>query len=152
MKAAATAQKPRREYPKDGDSRRKRQQKERRLAAINGQPSEGRTAKAWGRYALQKRGGKSCPIDIRQKINAATFILWRALCLQSFIVKDQKKRGNLLNLRTRTLPGVNEKYDALFKQWKEINDELQLRPKQHSKIPTLKEVLAEEEAGEWRER
>jgi len=70
MKAAATAQKPRREYHKDGDSRRKRQQKERRLAAINGQPSEGRTAKAWGRYALQKRGGKSCPIDIRQKINA----------------------------------------------------------------------------------
>ena len=103
-----------------------RSSKERRRRAINGATQAGREAKAWRAYALSKKGGKSCPVDVKHKIDSATFALWRALMLRQFIVADQRQRGNLLNLRTRTLPSFHEKYDALMDRWQKINDELQL--------------------------
>jgi hypothetical protein len=100
--------------------------KERGIDAIDGRTREGKEAKAWRRYALERKGGKSCPIDVRKKIDGGTMYLWRALELCAFIVADQRRRGNLLNMRHRTLPAVNEQYDTAFEQWKRINDELEL--------------------------
>ena len=59
--------------------------------AIDGRTATGRKAKAWRAYALQKKGGEQCPIDTREKIEAGTFSLWRALFLQSYIVADAEK-------------------------------------------------------------
>jgi hypothetical protein len=126
MSNAQPKQKPSRQYQKHGDTTRARLEREHRLKAINGSTAAGRDAKAWRAYALSKKGGKQCPVDLKQKIEAGTFALWRALELRAFIVADQRRRGSLLNLRYRTLPSVNEHYDTALSQWQKINDELQL--------------------------
>jgi hypothetical protein len=115
-----------REYKKHGDSYRQRLLKERGIDAIDGRTPAGKKAKAWGRYALEKKGGKSCRIDTREKIEAGTFSLWRALCLRSYIVADARKRGTPINKRYAKLPMINEQYDTAMNQWQRINDELQL--------------------------
>src|ERR1041384_6455553 len=126
MTAAATAQKPPREYRKHGDSYRQRLLKERGIEAIDGRTATGRKAKAWRDYALEKKGGKQCPIDTREKIEAGTFSLWRALCLRSYIVADARSRGTPINKRRVKLPAINEQYDTAINQWQRINDELEL--------------------------
>jgi hypothetical protein len=93
MSSAVTARKHRREYQKHGDIYRQRLLKERGVDAINGRTRDGKKAKAWRAYALAKKGGKSCPIDVREKIEAGTFSLWRALCLRSYIAADARRRG-----------------------------------------------------------
>jgi hypothetical protein len=75
---------------------------------------------------LDKKGGKSCPIDVREKIEAGTISLWRALCLMSYIIADARKRGTPINRRSGTLPRINEQYDTAMNQWQRINNELQL--------------------------
>jgi hypothetical protein len=46
---------------------------------------------------LDKKGGKACPVDVRAKIDAATFYLWRAIELRAYIVADARKRGTPIN-------------------------------------------------------
>jgi hypothetical protein len=108
----------------------------------SGRSRSGKRAEAWYRYALKLKGGKECPYDLREKIEAGTFALWRALELRAFIVADQRTRGNLLNMRTRTLPGVNESYDTAFEQWKRINDELELDKAKAPSLADLRQELA----------
>jgi len=122
MRQAATAQKSRREYHKHGDSYRQRLLKERGIDAIDGRTRAGK----WRRYALKKKGGKSCLVDTKEKIEAGTFSLWRALHLRDFIVEDARQRGTPINKRRRELPRVNEQHDTLYNQWERINDELEL--------------------------
>jgi hypothetical protein len=117
---------PRRQYLTHRDNYRQRSLKERGIDAIDGRTSPGRKAKAWRAYALQKRGGKACPIDTREKIEAGTFSLWRALCLRSYIVADARSRGTPINKRRVKLPAINEQYDTAMSQWQRINDELEL--------------------------
>src|ERR1043165_4502530 len=126
MKAAVSAQKPLREYRKPGDSYRQRLLKERGIDAIDGRTATGRKAKAWRDYALEKKGGKQCPIDTREKIEAGTFSLWRALCLRSYIVADARSPGTPINKRRVKLPAINEQYDTAMSPWQRINDELEL--------------------------
>jgi len=126
MKAAATAHKPPREYRKHRDNYRQRLLKERGIDAIDGRTATGRKAKAWRAFALQKKGGKQCLIDTREKIEAGTFSLWRALCLRSYIVADARSRGTPINKRRVKLPAINEQYDTAMNQWQRINDELEL--------------------------
>jgi len=126
MNSAAPMSKSRRSYLKHWDIYRRRLLKERGIDAIDARTIPGRRAKAWLNYALQKKGGKSCPIDLREKIEAGAFYLWRALCLRSFIVTDARKRGGPLNRRYAVLPAVNDQYDTAMSQWQKINDELEL--------------------------
>jgi hypothetical protein len=127
MSGAASAHKGRREYVKHGDSYRQRLLKERGIDAIDGRTGAGKRAKAWRGYALEKKGGKSCAVDAREIIEGGAFYLWRALELRSHIVADARRRGTPINKRRARLPGINEQHDALFEQWKAINDELELR-------------------------
>jgi hypothetical protein len=78
MSDAAATQNGRRGYQKHGDSYRQRLLKERGVAAIDGRSRSGKQAKDWRRYALQRKGGKTCPIDVREKIEAGCFYLWRS--------------------------------------------------------------------------
>jgi hypothetical protein len=124
---ARVRQKSRREYQKHGDSLRQQQLKERGLDAIDGRTYAGKAARQWRRYALDRKGGrKSCPIDLRQKIEAGAFYLWRALKLRAWIAADAAKRGTPINRRHGKLPLVNEQYDTAMNQWHKINDELEL--------------------------
>lgn len=115
-----------REYRMHGDTKRRRLQVELHVGGIDRRTRNGKRAMEWRDYALERKGGKACPIDTRERINAATFYLWRAVCLMSYIVADQKKRGTLINRRSMTLPQVNEAYDTAMSQWQKINDELEL--------------------------
>lgn len=126
MSDAASEQKTRRRYLTHRDNYRQRLLKERGIDAIDGRTATGRKAKAWRAYALQKKGGKQCPIDTREKIEAGTFSLWRALCLRSYIVADARSRGTPINKRRVKLPAINEQYDTAINQWQRINDELEL--------------------------
>ena len=125
MSNAAVGQNGARGYQKHGDSYRQRLLKERGTDAIDGRTACGKKAKAWRRYALEKKGGKACPIDIREKIESGAFYLWRALELRAYIIADARKRGTPLNRRFGKLPVVNEQYDTAMSQWQRINDELQ---------------------------
>src|ERR1044072_5504373 len=126
MKPAVSAQKPPRAYRKHGDSYRQRLLKERGIDALDGKAATGRKAKGWRDYALEKKGGKQCPIDTKEKIEAGTFSLWRALCLRSYIVADARIRGTPINKRRVRLPAIHEQYDAAMSQWQRINDDLEL--------------------------
>jgi hypothetical protein len=126
MKAAATAQKAPREYRKHGDTYREHLLWREGIDAIDGRTRAGKVAKTWRREALQKKGGRSCPIDLKQTIDAAAFYLWRALELRSFIVADALKRKTPVNRRRGKLPSVNEQHDLLMRQWREINEALGL--------------------------
>jgi hypothetical protein len=126
MKPAASKQKSGREYTKHGDSYRQRLLKERGIDSIDSRTREGRQAKLWRQYALQKKGGEACAIDTREKIEAGAFSLWRALCLRSYIVADARKRGTPINKRYAKLPAINDQYDTAMSQWQKINDELDL--------------------------
>ena len=109
-----------------GDIYRQRLLKERGVDAIDGRTVPGRKAKVWLNYALKKKGGKSCPIDIKENIEAGAFYLWRAHCLRAYIVADARQRGTPMNKRHGVLPSVNEQHDTAIEQWRKINDELQL--------------------------
>ena len=124
--SAPTQQKRPRMYRMHGDSYRQRLLKDRGVDAIDGRTPAGKKAKAWRAYALEKKGGKTCPVDTREKIEAGTFSLWRALCLRSYIVADARKRGTPINRRRGTLPAINAQYDTAMEQWQRINNELQL--------------------------
>ena len=100
--------------------------KERGIDAIDGRTSAGRKAKAWRAYALEKKGGKACLIDTREKIDAGAFYLWLALSLRSYIVADARNRGAPINKRRGVLPTINEQYDTAMNQWQRLNDELEL--------------------------
>lgn len=99
---------PSREYTKHGDTTRRKQFKTLGRRAINGQTTEGREAKRWRAHMLAEKGGKEAPYPIRRKIETGTFYLWRALCLERFILADARKRGTIMNRRTSKLPKVNE--------------------------------------------
>jgi hypothetical protein len=133
-----------------GDNYRHRLLKERGVDAINGRTRDGKKAKAWRAYALEKKGGKSCPIDVREKIEAGTFSLWRALCLRSYIVADARKRGTPINKRYARLPMINDQYDAAMSQWERINNELEL-DKGKTMEQTRKEMLARQNARQKKE-
>lgn len=125
---AATAQKAPREYRMHGDCRRIRRLKEAGIDAIDARSRPGREAKAWRAYALEKKraGGHPIDRDIRQRIDAATFYLWRALCLRAYIVADARKRGTVVNRRSGKLPGVNDQYDTAMNQFLKISGELEI--------------------------
>src|SRR6266545_3745839 len=126
MSKAAPKQKGRREYHKHGDSYRQRLLKERGIDAIDGRTTAGKRAKKWRAYALKRKGGKSCPIDVEETIDGGAFYLWRARELRSYIVADARKRGTPINRRRGTLPKDNEQHDSLWEAWRKINVELQL--------------------------
>lgn len=109
-----------------GDYQRQRQIRERRRKAINGTTRNGKAAQKWRRWALDKKGGKSCSPDIKQKIESGTFYLWRALELRDYIIADYRERETLLNKRTRTLPKVHDQYDATMGEFLKINNQLSL--------------------------
>src|SRR5262245_40575210 len=126
MSEAAAAQKPRREYRKHGDVYRQHFLWREGIDAIDGRTRSGKVAKTWRRDALKKKGGRSCPIDLKQTIDAGACYLWRALELRSFIVADALKRKTPVNRRHSKLPSMNEQHDSLMRQWKEINESLGL--------------------------
>jgi hypothetical protein len=113
-------------YRMHGDSYRQRLLKERGIDAIDGRTRSGKQAKTWRRFALDRKGGKACSIDVKEKIEAGAFYLWRALELRAYIVSDARRRSTPINRRRGTLPVVNEQYDTAIEQWQRINDELQL--------------------------
>lgn len=78
------------------------------------------------RYAISRKGGRACPVNVRTLIEAGTFCLWRALHLREYLIMDANTRGSPLSGRTRRLPKVNDQYDALMQQWQRINDALEL--------------------------
>src|SRR5262245_53162000 len=127
MNPAPLPQTARREYSKHGDSYRLRLLKERGVDAIDGRTAAGKRAKKWGTYALDKKGGKQCPIDVRETIDGAVMYLWRALEARSYIVADARRRGTPLNKRRVKLPPINDQHDSLFEAWRRINAELDLR-------------------------
>lgn len=146
----------------NGDYSRKRQQKERGFKAIKGSTREGKRVYAWLDYTLKKKGGRSKPTrgdlkrwrkealshvlpDTREKIEAGIFYLWRALCLESYILDDAKRRGTPINRRRGILPTIHEQYDTAMGQWQKINDELQLKPRANGNgnNPNLRELLEE---------
>jgi hypothetical protein len=114
-----------REYVKHGDTTRRRQARERARKAVNGRTKEGKEAKRWRAYMLAEKGGKEAPLPIRRKIETAMFYLWRALCLESYIVADSRKRGTIMNRRSGKLPKVNEQYDAAMAMFLRIEAELE---------------------------
>ena len=124
--SALTEQKGRRENQMHGDSYRQRLLKERGTDAIDGRTRAGKESKHWQRYALARKGGKACTIDVRAKIEAATFYLWRALELRAYIVADARRRKTPINRRSGKLPAVNEQHDTAMSQFLRINDELEL--------------------------
>ena len=71
----------RRNYTMHGDSHRQRLVRERGVGAIDARRIPGRDAKSWRAFALVRKGGKTCPPDIKQKIDAGCFYLWRAASL-----------------------------------------------------------------------
>jgi hypothetical protein len=109
-----------------GDSYRQRLLKERGTDAIDGRSRAGKHAKAWRALAVAKKGGKACPIDVAELIDAATFYLWRALCLRAYIVADVRKRGTPINRRTGRLPKVHEQYDTTMGQFVHLTELLEL--------------------------
>jgi hypothetical protein len=125
MSDAAASQNGRRGYQKHGDSYRQRLLKERGVAAIDGRSRSGKQAKDWRRYALQRKGGKTCPIDVREKIEAGCFYLWRARASRLYRRRCPDARHSV-NKRERTLPAINAQYDTAMEQWQRINDKLQL--------------------------
>jgi hypothetical protein len=140
MSTAASKQngkRARRGYVKHGDSYRQRLLKEQGVAAIDGRSQTGKPAKTWRSFALERKG-KTCPPDVLEMIDVGTFYMWRSRELRSFIVADQKKRGSLLNKRTREYPAVNDKHDELYKEWQKINTDLQL----NKRLPFFREALA----------
>jgi hypothetical protein len=126
MSAAAPKQKRRRGYVKHGDNLRKRLLSERGYHAIDARTRAGKQARAWRKFALERKGGKSAPIDIKQKIEAGAFYLWRALELRVFIMSDARHRGTPINRRKNKLPAINDQYDTAMEQWQRINDALEL--------------------------
>jgi hypothetical protein len=126
MRPAASKQKSRREYQTHGDSYRGRLLKERGTDAIDGRTRAGKEAKAWKRFALRVKGGKTCSPDVKVKIDLGTFHLWRALEMQAYIVVDARKRGTPINKRRGSLPKINDQHDVLMGNWQRINDELKL--------------------------
>jgi hypothetical protein len=126
MKAAATKQKRPREYRMHGDIHRQHLLWREGINAIDGRTRAGKVAKTWLRRALEKKGGRQCPVELKEKISAGAFYLWRALCLRSYIVADAMSRGTPINRRRGKLPAMNEQHDSLFEAWRRINDELQL--------------------------
>ncbi len=126
MKPASPKQKARRDYQKHGDSHRERLVKERGIDAIDGRTRAGKQAKEWRRYALSRKGGQACATDLREKIEAGAFYLWRALELRAYIVMDARKRKTPINRRRGVLPKINEQYDLTMNQWEKINDSLEL--------------------------
>jgi hypothetical protein len=126
MTPAEPQQKHPRMYRMHGDSYRQRLLKERGIDAIDGRTRSGKQAKTWRRFALDRKGGKACSIDVKEKIEAGAFYLWRALELRAYIVSDARRRSTPINRRRGTLPVVNEQYDTAIEQWQRINDELQL--------------------------
>ena len=123
---AAPVRKPNRGNLKHGDAKRKRIYKRYGYRGIDARTRAGRPAIKWRRYALERKGGKSCAIDLREKIDAGAFYLWRALELRDYLIKDARKRGTPLNRRYNKLPLINEQYDTAMNQWQRINDELEL--------------------------
>jgi hypothetical protein len=121
---AATQQKRRREYVKHGDVRRKCLLWREGIDAIDGRTRAGKEAKTWRRNVLKRKGGRQCPIELKQTIDLGTFYLWRALCLRSYIVADAIKRGTPINKRRAKLPANNDQHDTLMEKWKKIDDEL----------------------------
>jgi|GEM_PF-6600581 len=124
--SAETERKPRREYRKTGDSRRKRELLTQGIDAIDGRTPEGKRAKRWMTFAREKKGGKECREDIEELIEEGTFDLWRALHVRNYIIADARKRGTPMNRRRGDLPKVNDKHDELMDRWQRINDDLQL--------------------------
>lgn len=126
MKSAATKRKRPRPYQMHGDSYRQRLLKQRGIHAIDGRTLAGRQAKTWRLFALSRKGGKECTIDVKAKIEAGAFYLWRALELRAWIVADARARGTPINKRRGTLPAINAQYDTAMEQWQRINDALEL--------------------------
>jgi hypothetical protein len=126
MKRAATKHKRPRPYQMHGDSYRQRLLKQRGVHAIDGRTLAGKQARAWRLFALSRKGGKECTIDVKAKIEAGTFYLWRALELRAWIVADARTRGTPINRRRGTLPAINTQYDTAMEQWQKINDALEL--------------------------
>lgn len=126
MIEAPARQKRGRSYVKHGDHTRVRLEKTRRWRAIDGRSQAGALAKRWRAYAIQKRGGKQCPPDVRLKIEVATFALWRGFELMAFITADARRRQSLINKRSRRLPAIHAQCDALLERWQQINDSLEL--------------------------
>lgn len=126
MTSAPPEQKATRQYQMHGDSHRQRLLKERGRPAIDGRTSAGKQARAWSRYALARKGGKACRIDIRVKIGRGEMYLWRGLKLREVIVADARRRGTPINRRSGKLPAAHALHDTAMEQWQRINDELEL--------------------------
>jgi hypothetical protein len=114
-KAAATAQKSRREYRKHGHFKR-----------VNGRTYAGREAKRWRAAALEQKGGKSCPLHVRLEIDAATLDVWLMLELAEVIAMDAKQRGTVLNRRANVLPKLHEQYQTIAVRFAKHSEALEL--------------------------
>jgi hypothetical protein len=106
--------------------RKNRRDRRRRQSQIDGRRAPGLRALRWRRHALACKGGKACPIDIRERIEGATFLLWKALELRQEIVRDARERKRLTNGRTQKLSALHYQYEQAYCQWERINSELQL--------------------------
>ncbi len=94
---APSPQKGRREYRKHGDNYREAALRRHGVGAIDARSASGKQVKAWRRYALEKKGGKAATIDVKAKVDAGAFYLWRALELRAYIVADSRRRGTPIN-------------------------------------------------------
>ena len=110
---AITPRKLTREYRQHGHHRRNEKLRYRGIKAINGATWEGKQAKAWRAWALDKKGGKACSLDERQEIDLTTIDLWLMLCLFRAIVEDGHQRGTVLNRRHKRLPLIHDQYGTI---------------------------------------
>jgi hypothetical protein len=134
----------RREYHKHGHYHRVTGFHRKGLRAINGRTYAGQEAKAWRAWAIERKGGKDCRLDIRQEIELATVDLWLALELAVFIVEDARKRGSVMNLRRRELPRVHEDYNTVSMRFERRREALELE--KGGKVPSIREILAKRQA------
>ena len=124
MTGAPSAQKGPRGYEKQGGYHRQKLLDERGSYGIDVRSRSGRDAKAWSGYALCKKGGEMCSIDVRLKIETASFYLWRALEFHCYLVSDARKRGAVINRRsgTRTCAILSSfsttRHRGLAKHWR----------------------------------
>jgi hypothetical protein len=125
-KAAATAQKSRREYRKHGHFKRVNAIRRHGYSAIDGRTYAGREAKRWRAAALEQKGGKSCPLHVRLEIDAATLDVWLMLELAEVIAMDAKQRGTVLNRRANVLPKLHEQYQTIAVRFAKHSEALEL--------------------------
>jgi hypothetical protein len=131
-----------------GHHSRVAQAKRRGYAGLDARTRTGKKALDWAAKALEKKGGKSCPLDIQLEIEAAALDLWLRLELADSIIQDARERGSVLNRRRKELPPVHGQYETVCMRFSKRRKALALEDGPTDLEATIEEIIAQDAEGD----